>query len=538
MHSSVTRRGTTAVIDRLASWRTVQGSICGTCQRRLISGLSSAAQPAVDKHNRAVQSISSAVRTFYDRKEKFRISHGSTNSTRPTTRQNVVDTGPLSNVLNVEISSRTALVEPNVPMDRLVEATLKHGLIPPVVMEFPGITVGGGYAGTSGESSSFKHGFFNNTINSVEMVLADGEIITASPSENSDLFYGAAGAVGTLGVTTLVNLQLIPASKYVETTYHPVSSVPQATDMIKSFTADQSNDYVDGILYSQTNGAVVTGRFSNTVSNHTIQRFSDSKDPWFYLHVQEALEKSRGAPVTEAIPIAEYLFRYDRGGFWVGRSAFDYFNFPFNTFTRWWLDDFLHTRMMYKALHASGQSKRYIVQDLAVPYEQVEEFVKYTTKKFGIWPLWLCPLKQSPAPTMHPHSVTKGSGEQVEMLNVGLWGNCPPHLDFVQVNRELEAKLKEIGAMKWLYAQTYYSEQEFWEMYDKEWYDSLRQKYRATSLPSVYDKVKIDPADPTKVDSFEENLRETWPISGFYGIKKAIESGLHLDARKSAWKNM
>ncbi|TGO44708.1 hypothetical protein BCON_0472g00040 [Botryotinia convoluta] len=27
-----------------------------------------------------------------------------------------------------------ALVEPNVPMDRLIEATLKHGLIPPVVM--------------------------------------------------------------------------------------------------------------------------------------------------------------------------------------------------------------------------------------------------------------------------------------------------------------------------------------------------------------------------------------------------------------------
>lgn len=49
-------------------------------------------------------------------------------------------------------------------MDRLVEETLKYGLIPPVVMEFPGITVGGGYSGTSGESSSFKHGFFDRTL--------------------------------------------------------------------------------------------------------------------------------------------------------------------------------------------------------------------------------------------------------------------------------------------------------------------------------------------------------------------------------------
>ena len=44
-------------------------------------------------------------------------------------------------------------------MDRLVESTLKYNLIPPVVMEFPGITAGGGFAGTSGESSSFKYGF-------------------------------------------------------------------------------------------------------------------------------------------------------------------------------------------------------------------------------------------------------------------------------------------------------------------------------------------------------------------------------------------
>lgn len=50
------------------------------------------------------------------------------------------------------------------PMDRLVEETLKYGLIPPVVMEFPGITAGGGYSGTSGESSSFKHGFFDRTL--------------------------------------------------------------------------------------------------------------------------------------------------------------------------------------------------------------------------------------------------------------------------------------------------------------------------------------------------------------------------------------
>jgi FAD/FMN-containing dehydrogenase len=133
----------------------------------------------MEKHNKAVAEIAADVRAFYDRKEPFRISHGSTNSTRSILlRQgNVVDISHLCHVLKVDTHARTALVEPNVPMDRLVETTLKYGLIPPVVMEFPGITVGGGYAGTSGESSSFKHGFFNRTINYVNMILANGDLV-------------------------------------------------------------------------------------------------------------------------------------------------------------------------------------------------------------------------------------------------------------------------------------------------------------------------------------------------------------------------
>ena len=66
---------------------------------------------------------------------------------------------------------------------------MREGLVPPVVMEFPGITTGGGYAGTSGESSSWKHGFFNETINSVELVLGNGDVVTASPVFSGQLIH-------------------------------------------------------------------------------------------------------------------------------------------------------------------------------------------------------------------------------------------------------------------------------------------------------------------------------------------------------------
>ena len=59
----------------------------------------------------------------------------------------------------------------------------------------------------------------------------------------------------------------------------------------------------------------MTRRLTDSLGdNIPIQGFSDPKDPWFYLHVKDTIAK-RAGPTTETIPLAEYLFRYDRGGF-------------------------------------------------------------------------------------------------------------------------------------------------------------------------------------------------------------------------------
>lgn len=65
---------------------------------------------------------------------------------------------------------------------------------------------------------------------------------------------------------------------------------------------------------------------------------------------------------TEYIPLEEHLFRYDRGGFWVAYSAFQYFLMPFNHFPRWYLDKHLRPRMLYTALHDSRHAKPYVMQ--------------------------------------------------------------------------------------------------------------------------------------------------------------------------------
>jgi len=499
-----------------------------------------------------VAQVSTQIKDFHARGIKYRISHGSTNSTRTAAKAgNFVNLSDLNHVIKVDTTTKTALVEPNVPMDRLVEATLPYGLIPPVVMDFPGITVGGGYAGTSGESSSFRHGFFNETLNWIELVLPDGTVTKVSPTSHADLFHSAAGAVGTLGTTTLAELQLVKAEYYVETTYHRVTSIESAVEKLKSFSADSEITYLDGIMYDQTLGAIVTGKLTPTPSSSSpIRRFSAPSDPWFYLHVQSSLQSSTAPAITETLPLAEYLFRYDRGGFWVGALAFKYFSFiPFNASTRRFLDDFLHTRMMYTALHRGGAGREVIVQDVGVPYENVPEFVRWTDKHTGIWPLWLCPLKTPGARSFHPHlrgASSKADTQHGAMLNIGLWGFCPPapagtdaYTHYIATNRAIEDKLDSVGGMKWLYAQTFYSESQFWDIYGgRSWYDDLRAKYGAQGLPSVYDKVRTDTeAERTKRADWMERVKGVWPIGGFWGIWEAIKSRSYIEARASKWKD-
>ncbi|PQE10037.1 FAD binding domain-containing protein [Rutstroemia sp. NJR-2017a BVV2] len=504
----------------------------------------------MDRHTQAVHEIAASVRRFHDSKQPYRVFHGSSNSTRPRhgPGENTLNISQLTHI-TVDAPHQRALVEPNVPMDRLIEATLAHNLIPLVVMEFPGITAGGGFSGTSGESSSFRHGFFNDTVNWIELILGNGDIVRASRHERADLFHGAAGAAGTLGIVTLMELRLVPARKWVKTTYHRVPSTAHAVSEIQAQTANPENDYVDGIIYSPTHSVIITGQLTDTKPAASPARtFSHAADPWFYLHVQTSTSSLRThSTVTEYIPLPEYLFRYDRAGFWVGRQGYTYFGIiPFTRFFRWLLDDYSHTRTLYHALHASGIAARFVVQDLAVPYAGAEEFVGWVERELGVWPLWLCPLRGSRLPSFHP--VTLGAEDENEkeastgmsqpMLNIGVWGWGPrSHEEFVAKNRALEAHLAELGGRKWLYARTYYSSEEFWREYARErpWYEGLREKYFAMCLPSIYDKVKDEPRVEWKTPrQWGEAWLKTWPIGGIYGMVLATLSGdigLHRQAK-------
>jgi hypothetical protein len=111
----------------------------------------------------------------------------------------------------------------------------------------------------------------------------------------------------------------------------------------------------------------------------------------------------------------------------------------------------------------------------------------FVDTEFGIYPLWLCPLKPEPKSPLLSSNL-----DTPIVINIGVWGpQILSYDDFIRANKRLETRLAAMGGKKWMYAHVYYTEQAFWSMYDKQSYTKLRTKYNASSLPDVYAKTHV-----------------------------------------------
>jgi delta24-sterol reductase len=502
----------------------------------------------LEQHDSTVQKIAAEVARFHTAQVPFRINHGSTNSTRhrdPSTPQ--LHIAHLNQILDIDTENQVAIVEPNVPLDLLVSESLKQGLMPLVVMEFPGITVGGGFSGASGESTGWKEGLFDCSIDEVEVVLGNGEVVRASrQGTNSDLFNGARCTLGTLGVITLLKVRLTKAQDAVQLRYHHTSSVKETIVLLAKMCKDRQADFdfIEALQYSMQHGIIITGRHvsstCSTVRGVTRQRFDRAIDPWFYMHARETFDS-----YTDVVPTQSYLFRHDRGAFWSGEVFLKYYGLPNNRFFHWLLNPIMTARAIYKAMLAADSADGAIVQDLLLPLGTSEAFVNYVNEEVGIWPLWICPtLKKGrdentvgwPFYTAKNVSMAAADTTTIEKavadveedltLNFGVWGPTDPDPAAVRkTNRDLEQKLRDLHGMKVPYAANFYTENEFWALYDRSKYDELRNRWHAQALPNMYDKVrrrqtkddsKAQQNQGSQEQTWKEAILTTWPLGGLY----------------------
>lgn len=387
-------------------------------------------------------------------------------------------------VIKIDEEKKLLLVEPRVTMEQMVRETLKFGLIPKMVPEFRGITVGGAVVGAGIESSAFKEGLFHDICPWFEMVTGDGRHLRCSPNSHEDLYHAVAGSYGALGFLTLIAVELMPAKPYLHLHYRRAHSVKDLKEVIEAF----DGDFIEALATGHNQFTIISGRLTNRLPKHAgLPLFSmkNSWSPWFYQHAYRVQP-----PYDEMMPLEEYLFRYDRGAFWMGQylqkpSMMAAYLFQksahlepgkttmpnplFRLLCGWAMG----SQRLYRQLHKMPRKvlrNLFLIQDSGIPWTHLEEALDWCSEHLQIYPLWLCPCRTASQPQLFsPHSI---EGEWI--MNVGTYG-----VGGVEKTKSLEQKVAELGGKKALYSHNYYSPTAFWQIYDRTAYEQLRKKYGA-----------------------------------------------------------
>ncbi len=474
---------------------------------------------AGDKHRLDVTSIQQELLQIKAKKQSLCIrSNKSSNSLRKNEYRNTLprlSVNKLNRILGVDVEKRVVSVEPHVTMEQLAQATLPYGYLPPVVPEFKGITVGGAIMGAAIESSSYRYGQFNDACLAMEVLLGDGQVITATPKQYDDLFYGLSSSYGTLGVLTAVDIALVPAEKWVELTCRELSSVNAAIAyMVKLTSRGDAPDFLEAIVYSKERIIVISGRMRKEKAAHAPElNHCSSTQPWYYCYIDELLKNSQQKNAVQFyMPIYDYLFRHNRGAFWMGAYAL---RFPFlasfvleNYFPKsrsmqnWLLQAneslfrpkypgpifrklfgrLMESQKLYQIMHANSTEKwfgeRFVIQDFYITEGQAANFIEESLNETGITPIWICPVKAAKEPQiLSPHYQSNPG----LLFDVGIYG-YPQHRKGFEATRKLEDLTTTYKGKKMLYSHSYYTPDEFWKIYSLPAYQQLRKKYNAEGV--------------------------------------------------------
>jgi len=450
-------------------------------------------------------------------------------SVSSSSTKHFVNVGEANQILSIDRSSKTVKCEPGVTMEQLIDELASYHLIPAVVPEFKSLTVGGVLSGAGLESSSFRYGQFGDLLIEATYILSNGQIIICSPTENSDLFYGALSSCGTFGLLVHATLRLIEIKSdccFVRCNYFRTN---QPIDYLSSIC---EKDYMDAIVFSEYT-VVITGERidrQDLPRSGKIQTFSKPWDPWYYEHVKRMHKKDNSTIITEYVPLKDYLFRYDRGAFWMGNYLLNPFEdkiqyFPlrirnllkflpfggYNIISRTFLSLLCTTSSLYKRLHASSISiiqDTLLIQDIYIPKDKANEFLSFiqskqlfTEKSNVLDPIWLCPIRATNTlQKLSPHflnSNTKtGDADDSFFINFGLWSHQPnwqPKSSYAKNSTKLlERKAMDLGGRKMLYSLSYYSRKDWSDIYDIQWYEQMKQKWDPDyTWGDLYDKISL-----------------------------------------------
>jgi FAD/FMN-containing dehydrogenase len=138
--------------------------------------------------------------------------------------------------IEVNAGNRTARIEAGVRSGDLIAAAADAGLAP---LNGASPSVGTvGYTGGGGLGPLGRpYGYAADHVRSLDIVTADGELVTASSTEHEDLFWAARGGRGNFGVITALVTDLMPVTRlYGGGLFYPGASAAEVLEAYRTWT--------------------------------------------------------------------------------------------------------------------------------------------------------------------------------------------------------------------------------------------------------------------------------------------------------------
>lgn len=144
----------------------------------------------------------------------------------------------------------------------------------------------------------------------------------------------------------------------------------------------------------------------------------------------------------------------------------------------------MDSKYLSKALHRGEKwvQNRLIIQDFCIPEDNASSFLTEMIENPAVFPIWLLPIKGTHDPQIFaPHLLNEENGKGY-FINIGMYG-LPSYSGCIgDITKRLEKRAREYGGRKVLYSRTYYTQDEFWKIYSKDQYQTLREKTGAVGV--------------------------------------------------------
>ena len=153
----------------------------------------------------------------------------------------MIDLSPMKSV-RVDPVGRTARAEPGLTGGDFDRETQAFGLVTTQgivsTMGIAGLTLGGGHGWLMR-----KYGLTCDNLLSVDIVTADGRFLTASATENAELFWGVRGGGGSFGIVTSFENRLYPVGTLLAgAVIHPMEKAEDALKFYRDYTIEAPDE--------------------------------------------------------------------------------------------------------------------------------------------------------------------------------------------------------------------------------------------------------------------------------------------------------